>query len=90
MGDLCRDYLRGRSHHIFREQVRPTLMYEKTDVPNHVIDPESNALLNTDVGGYEAFKAARHELKRRQHNEDVLSDLINRVSQIERILKERE
>lgn len=37
------------------------MKYEKTNLPNIVIDPTTNVVLNTDMGGYTAIKKAREE-----------------------------
>lgn len=55
--------------------------YVKTTTPNMIIDKESGAVINTDIGQYSAIKAARIE-KRRQ------SEVVDRLSRLERELLE--
>lgn len=50
--------------------------YEKTNVPNMVIDKATNTIINTDMGAYQAIKNAREE--RRKH-----INLAERVSALE-------
>lgn len=44
--------------------------YEKTSTPNMVIDKNTGAVLNTDLGGYAAIRAARDA--KRRNNELIL------------------
>jgi hypothetical protein len=49
--------------------------YEKTSTPNMVIDKTSGAVINTDLGGYAAIKAAR-DAKRKN------AELVTKVAEL--------
>jgi len=57
--------------------------YEKTNVPNMVIDKATGAVLNTDQGGYQAIKRAREEQKKAQAMEDAVNSMAERLQQLE-------
>ena len=53
-------------------------------------DPQSNAILNTDMSGYEAYKRAREEARRKDRDLEILrseidelKSLVNTLVQIE-------
>ena len=46
-------------------------------------DPESNAIVNSDTSGYEAYKTARKEAKRKDR---TLSDLQAEVAELKDIV----
>ena len=60
-----------------------TKKYEKTNVPNMVIDKTTNTVLNTDQGGYEAIKRAREDQKKAQAMVETIQDFEYRIKELE-------
>lgn len=54
-----------------------------TDVPNMVLDPATNAVLNKDMGAYEQIKRAREEKKRQYKLEERVARLEQKLSDLE-------
>lgn len=62
--------------------------YQKTNAAGYVVDNESGAVLNTDTGGYEAYKALRNQAKEKQELQVRILYLEERISRLEKRLDE--
>ena len=45
-------------------------------------DPQSNAILNTDMSGYEAYKKARQDALRKDRDLEVLRNEVNELNEV--------
>ena len=53
-------------------------------------DPQSNAILNTDMSGYEAYKKARQDALRKDRDLEVLRNEVNELKELVNTLVQKE
>ena len=53
-------------------------------------DPQSNAILNTDMSGYEAYKRAREEARRKDRDLEILRSEIDELKSLVNTLVQNE
>ena len=53
-------------------------------------DPQSNAILNTDMSGYEAYKWAREEARRKDRDLEILRSEIDELKSLVNTLVQKE
>ena len=53
-------------------------------------DPQSNAILNTDMSGYEAYKRAREEARRKDRDLEILRSEIDELKELVNTLVQKE
>tara|TARA_B100000524_G_C23496795_1_gene315477 strand:+ start:310 stop:534 length:225 start_codon:yes stop_codon:yes gene_type:complete len=53
-------------------------------------DPQSNAILNTDMSGYEAYKRAREEARRKDRDLEILRSEIDELKSLVNTLVQKE
>ena len=53
-------------------------------------DPQSNAILNTDMSGYEAYKSAREEARRKDRDLEILRSEIDELKSLVNTLVQKE
>lgn len=63
--------------------------YQKTTTNDLVLDPDTNTLINTNIGGYTKIKKAREEKKRLEERFQALEDRIRELEVQIRELEER-
>ena len=53
-------------------------------------DPQSNAILNTDMSGYEAYKNARQDALRKDRDLEVLRNEVDELKELVNTLVQKE
>ena len=53
-------------------------------------DPQSNAILNTDMSGYEAYKRAREEARRKDRDIEILRSEIDELKSLVNTVVQKE
>ena len=53
-------------------------------------DPNSNAILNTDMSGYEAYKKARQDALRKDRDLEVLRNEVDELKELVNTLVQKE
>lgn len=53
-------------------------------------DPQSNAILNTDMSGYEAYKRAREEARKKDRDLQILRSEIDELKSLVNSLVQKE
>ena len=53
-------------------------------------DPQSNAILNTDMSGYEAYKRAREEARKKDRDLEVLRNEVDELKELVNTLVQKE
>tara|TARA_B100000214_G_scaffold258158_1_gene190460 strand:+ start:1155 stop:1373 length:219 start_codon:yes stop_codon:yes gene_type:complete len=53
-------------------------------------DPQSNAILNTDMSGYEAYKKARKDALKKDRDLQVLRDEVDQLKELVNTLVQKE
>jgi hypothetical protein len=74
-------WVRIVSRYMRRANCNKMTQYDKTDVPNMVIDRSTGAVINNNLGDYYRLKKAREEKRK-------ATELIDRVSQLEQEVKD--
>lgn len=62
--------------------------YEKTNIPNIILDKNTGTLLNTDMGAYSAIKRAREEMRKQVDIAERVAALELEVHNLKQMIKD--